>query len=72
MFVVGLEMMNTLRILTQHDSSFVGGVGQEFRNTLEQIAVEGVGQNTLKQFGGSWSTYQKMHRALVLMCFLHS
>ena len=38
-------MMNTLHILTQQDSKFMGGVGQEFRNTLEQIAVEGVGQN---------------------------
>ena len=49
---MGLEMMNTLRVLTQQDSKFVGGVGQ---NTLEQIAVEGVGQNTLRLIGGSWS-----------------
>ena len=27
--------------------------------TLEQIAAKGVGQNTLKQIGGSWSSYPK-------------
>ena len=60
-------MMNTLHILTQQDSKFMGGVGQEF--TLEQIAVEGVGQNISKQIGGSCS---RVHGATVLMCFLHS
>ena len=40
------------------------GVGQEFRNTLEQIAVEIVGQNTLEQIGGSCI------ELFVLMCFL--
>ena len=38
-------------------------------NSLEQIAVKGVGQNTLKQIGGSWPRYQKIHRAIILMCF---
>ena len=42
-------------------------------NTLEQIAEEGVDQNTLKQIGGSWSrVYQKIPRAIAIMCFLHS
>ena len=41
-------------------------------NTLEQIAVEGVGQNTLKQIGGWWSRYVKIHRAIALMYILHS
>ena len=70
---MGLEMMNTLHILTQQDSKFMGGVGQEFRNTLEQIAVEGVSQNTLRLIGGSWSrVYQIIHGAIGLICFLHS
>ena len=47
---MGLEMMNTLRILTQQDSKFMGGVGQEF-NTLEHYCC-----------GGSWSKYIKANR----------
>ena len=42
--------MNTLRILTQQDS--IGLWEELVENTLEEIAVEGVGQNTLKQTGG--------------------
>ena len=67
---MGLERMNTLHIFTHQDSRFIGGVGQEFRNTLEEIAVEGVGQNTLRLIGGSWSrVYQKIHRAIAIMGF---
>ena len=50
-------MMNTLHLLTQQDSI---GLWRELviknsENSLEQIAVEGVAQNTLKEIGGSWS-----------------
>ena len=48
MFVMGLEMMNTLRILTQQDSSSVGGVGQEFRKHIRANCC-----------GESWSKYSK-------------
>ena len=47
MFVMGLEM-NTLRILTQQDSSFVGRLGQEFRKHIRANFC-----------GGSWSKYIK-------------
>ena len=55
----GVGDENTLHILTQQDNKFMGRVGQEFRNTLEQIAVEGVGQNKLKQIGGDGPDIRK-------------
>ena len=36
----------------------MGGVGQEFKNTLEQITMEGIGQNTLKQIDPSIKNVQ--------------
>ena len=48
---MGLEMMNTLRVLTQQDSKFVGGVGQEFRKHIRANCC-----------GGSWSKYIKANR----------
>ena len=43
--------MNTLRILTQQDSKFVGGVGREFRKHIRANCC-----------GGSWSKYIKANR----------
>ena len=48
---MGLEMTNTLRILTQQDSKFLGGVGQEFRKHIRANCC-----------GGSWSKYIKANR----------
>ena len=45
---MGLEMRNTLHILTQQDNRFVGGVGQEFRKSIRANCC-----------GGSWSEYIK-------------
>ena len=39
-------------------------------NTLEQIAVEGVGQNTLKQIGGWWSENTQSNCSNVYSAFL--
>ena len=52
---MGLEVMKTLHILTQQDSKFVGGVGQEFRKHIRANCC-----------GGSWSKYIKANwRVLV-------
>ena len=47
---MGLEMMNTLHILTQQDSKFAGGVGQEFRKYIRANCC-----------GGCWSKYIKVN-----------